>query len=196
MIESLLSFDASLFAAVNSHHSPFFDRFFWIVTQFGYFFVTLTVVLLFVIKKIPRAQLKRVLFLILTGSLICFGTVTTIKLSVNRERPVVYFEEKSTITYTPHTIGPALEKYSFPSGHTASAFAGAVVLVYLFGGWYWLSFAAAGLVGYSRIYVGAHFPLDVFCGMLSGCFIMWVTFFVGCRNRPGFRFENQGQKGR
>jgi membrane-associated phospholipid phosphatase len=182
MIESLLSFDASLFTFINSHHSPFFDYFFWIITQLGYVFVTLPVVLLFVIKKMYGTQFKKTLFLIAVGSLICAGTVTLIKLSVNRPRPAVYFEEKS-IPYTPHIIGPVLEKYSFPSGHTASAFAGAAVLVYLFGGWYWLAFAAAGLVGYSRIYVGAHFPLDVFGGMVSGCFIMWVTFFVGYRHR-------------
>ena len=176
MIESLLSFDASLFVAINSHHSPFFDCFFWIITQFGYVFVTLPVILLFVIKKVRAAQLKKVFFLMAVGSLICTGTVTAIKLSVNRPRPSVYFEEKS-IPYTPRIIGPVLEKYSFPSGHTASAFAGAAVLVYLFGGWYWLSFAAAGLVGYSRIYVGAHFPLDVFGGMVLGCFIMWAVFY-------------------
>jgi len=180
MIESLLSFDASLFTIVNSHHSPFFDSFFWIITQLGYFFVTLPVVLLFVIRKMPKAQLKRVFFLIAAGSLICVSAVSAIKVSVDRPRPVVYFQEKS-IQYTPHIVGPVLEKYSFPSGHTASAFAGAAVLVYLFGGWYWLSFAAAGAVGYSRIYVGAHFPLDVFCGMISGCFIIWVTFFAGYR---------------
>jgi len=177
MIESLLSFDASLFKIINSHHSPFFDVFFWIITQLGYFFVTLPVVLLFVVKKARRTQLKKIFLLIAVGSLICFSTVTAVKLSVNRPRPSVYFEEKST-SYTPHIIGPALEKYSFPSGHTASAFAGAVVLVYLFGGWYWLSFVIAGLVGYSRIYVGAHFPLDVFCGMISGCFIMWTVLSV------------------
>jgi undecaprenyl-diphosphatase len=177
MIEPLLSFDASLFVIINSHRSPFFDRFFWVITQFGYVFVTLPAVLLFVVKKMSGKQLKRTLLLIMVGALICAGTVTAIKLSVNRPRPSVYFEEKS-IPYTPRIIGPVLEKYSFPSGHTASAFAGAAVLVYLFGGWYWLSFALAGLVGYSRIYVGAHFPLDVLGGMALGSFIMWTVFSV------------------
>ncbi|MCL2689697.1 MAG: phosphatase PAP2 family protein [Chitinispirillia bacterium] len=177
MIESLLSFDASLFEIINSRHSPFFDYFFEIVTQLGYVFVTLPIVLIFVIKKVHKARLKKIILLILIGSAICAGTITTTKLSVNRPRPAVYFEEKS-IPCTPHIIGPVLEKYSFPSGHTASAFAGAMVLARLFGGWYWLSFIVAGAVGYSRIYVGAHFPLDVFGGMILGCFIMRAIFYV------------------
>lgn len=68
------------------------------------------------------------------------------------------------------------EFYSFPSGHTASSFAAAVVI----GLKYKLNFRGknyrliyplltfAGVIGFSRIYIGVHYPLDVFFGAIVG----------------------------
>jgi undecaprenyl-diphosphatase len=68
------------------------------------------------------------------------------------------------------------EFYSFPSGHTASSFAAAMVI----GLKYKLNFrgknyrliypllAFAGVIGFSRIYIGVHYPLDVFFGAIVG----------------------------
>lgn len=58
--------------------------------------------------------------------------------------------------------------HSFPSGHTATAFAGATVLSHLVPraapGFYVL----AAAIAYSRLYVGVHFPLDVVGGAVIG----------------------------
>ena len=50
---------------------------------------------------------------------------------------------------------------SFPSSHTVTLFAAALVIAHFRRGWGALAFGLAALVGYSRIYFGAHWPSDV-----------------------------------
>lgn len=70
--------------------------------------------------------------------------------------------------------------FSFPSGHTGSSFAVAVVM---FCG---LSkkigvpaLVFAFLMGFSRLYVGVHYPSDVICGALIGTGIAVLTYCLG-----------------
>lgn len=59
----------------------------------------------------------------------------------------------------------------YPSGHTAVAFALATVVALWFGArsrFSRLALAAAAVVGFARLYVGAHFPLDVVGGAALG----------------------------
>ncbi|MDE2059293.1 MAG: phosphatase PAP2 family protein [candidate division NC10 bacterium] len=64
-----------------------------------------------------------------------------------------------------------VRSFSFPSNHAANMFALATFLSYNYSrsGFVW--FLAAALVGYSRIYVGSHYPLDVLGGALWGVLI-------------------------
>jgi undecaprenyl-diphosphatase len=50
---------------------------------------------------------------------------------------------------------------SFPSGHVANNISIAVILTFFFRRWGWLYFFVAGAIGYSRIYLAAHWPSDV-----------------------------------
>lgn len=86
-----------------------------------------------------------------------------LKLSVNRNRP---FETYPNDVYPYRKDNSA----SFPSGHTSMAFAVATELTLDFKKWYVAvpAYAWAAGVGYSRIYLGEHYPSDVLAGAAVG----------------------------
>jgi undecaprenyl-diphosphatase len=65
-------------------------------------------------------------------------------------------------------VGKHPADHSFPSGHTAGAFAGAWLLAPYLGNLTPLLFGYAALVGFSRVYLGFHYPSDVAIGALVG----------------------------
>lgn len=82
---------------------------------------------------------------------------------------------------------PCGSGYSFTSSHAANHFAVAVFIICLLGAERrWIRPAVlswAGLIAFSQVYVGVHYPLDVICGGLLGAAIGWWTiktlsFFV------------------
>lgn len=68
---------------------------------------------------------------------------------------------------------------SFTSSHATTHFAQAVffflTLRPVIGRWSWLFFAWAGLVSYSQVYAGVHYPFDVLCGAILGCGIGFLV---------------------
>lgn len=148
---------------LNPWHYKSFDYLFRTFTILGDgIFIISLAVLLFIFKR-------RFLSLIIIAGYVLSGIpVQIIKSFIDAPRPAVFLKE---IDYSYFVEGVTLHNYnSFPSGHTASAFALAVILAISMknkrAGLLFLLLAA--LVGYSRIYLSQHFMLDVFVGSFIG----------------------------
>jgi len=83
-----------------------------------------------------------------------------VKVGVDRPRPATTIPEADPL------LGAS--RWSFPSGHAATAFAGAVALTYLWRAGAPLFFLLATAIAFSRVYVGVHYPSDVLAGAALG----------------------------
>lgn len=75
---------------------------------------------------------------------------------------------------------PLLTNFSFPSGHTTTAFS-IFLLGCLFIHKKWIipvGFIYASLVAYSRVYLAEHFPLDLGGGMLTAVVSVWLSLLI------------------
>lgn len=124
-------------------------------------------ILLFALKK------KRIGFESLMALSFSYTLTETIKHLVSRPRP---FQVLNSISLA---IEPPAES-SFPSGHTATSFAVAIIIYLHMPKKYGvLALILASVMGFSRVYLGVHYPSDVFggllLGILSGLIIDYIT---------------------
>jgi undecaprenyl-diphosphatase len=172
MVSSLTALDHRLFWLVNSHHSGFFDAFFSVVTWLGTGWAVAPVLLAVIFTRTPSKN-RVSLIVFFTLALTASGVVNSqVKHVFHTPRPPAVFGQAV------HVVGEKLTQNSFPSGHTNTAFAAATLLVLCFGRKLRPAFLVACLVGYSRMYLGVHFPSDVVGGGILGIIVAGAGFII------------------
>ena len=168
---------------INSSHNSFYDFFFkyWTYQGHGIFALLITVLLLFI-------RYKWAIISAISNILTAF-TVQLLKRYIFTEsyRPAFYFKYFYSGDYNLYFVN-GIEPgslHSFPSGHSATAFAVFFLLSIIVKEKYLklIFFFIALLVAYSRIYLSWHFLEDIFAGSLIGIIITLITYLIINRSK-------------
>ena len=157
----------------NALGSPFFDRFFELVTHLGdggVFWIILTVVFL-CFKK------TRVMGICMGMSLLLgliFGNLI-MKNLFQRTRPFYY--DSASVGLEDLLIDEPHD-YSFPSGHTLASFNGAISIFLHNKKWGAAALVLAALIAFSRLYLFVHFPTDILGGILLAAACSLVSYYI------------------
>lgn len=116
-------------------------------------------------KKTRRAGIV-MLAALAVGGLLCN---VWLKPFIARPRPFEGLEEIALLIAPP-------SGYSFPSGHTTSAFEFAFGLSLLGKRWAVVGYIFAVLMGFSRLYLYVHFPTDVLAGAVVGSIASLIAY--------------------
>lgn len=157
---------------INSFHSGWMDPVFEFFTDLGNGNITLFLSFLLLFTSFGRA----VVMLAVSNLAGLFAQI--IKRIISSPRPYLYFRYHHPLLHFVAGV-KVFRDYSFPSGHTTTAFSVAVLLTLFarnknFG---YLYLVLAACVGWSRIYLGEHFFADVLAGALLGSLTSLIAWY-------------------
>lgn len=173
-----------LFAQVNLNHTSFLDVFMYYATKMGEgVFGTLILLMLLALDSFRNWWY---FFLALACNLLPSLLTQLVKNIVSAPRPLNYFNSASWIHMADGW--EKLYENSFPSGHTTAAFSLFAFLSFLLSIRFQklgiLFFILAMIVAYSRMYLAAHFFLDVYVGSIIGVvFTMFLDWMMNDKLR-------------
>ena len=158
----LLALDLALCLRIHAAAGAASRRFFGVVSRLGDGWLWLAVTAALPVVHGPGAW--PVVFELLVTAGLAMGLYKTLKRGTARPRPCAVAESLQEVT-------PALDVYSFPSGHTLHAVAFTVVVAGQLGGWAWVLVPFTILVACSRVVLGLHYPTDVVAGAALGAVV-------------------------
>lgn len=176
MFEKIKKLDDAILFFINSHHTPFFDMLMWFASGTESWFPLYAMLIVLIILKFKKRSWLLILLiipLIVSSDQLASGIIKPL---VQRIRPSHQPGIENLLHYINEYRGGL---YSFPSSHACNFFACATYLTLTAAKkikWlHYLLFPVAIFVSYSRIYLGVHYPSDIFAGAISGAFLGWIA---------------------
>jgi undecaprenyl-diphosphatase len=170
--QNFLAYDLKIFFWINlGQRNAVFDRVMPIVTEFDHWRLPLLILwlLLFFLGG-SKGKVTAIILALLVG-VTDYSNSFFIKPLFGRIRPCNVLSQI-------HTFWPCPRSLSFPSNHVANCTTAAIWLSYRYRRATPIFIMAAIVVGYSRIYVGEHYPLDVLGGFLLGGILVLIILLI------------------
>lgn len=174
--DAIKQFDYSLFTKMNGQwHTPFFDAFLPFIREPFIWLPFYFFLILFATINFKMKGFYWVLFFIINAMLSDFVSSTLIKENLMRLRPCrdpfLADHVRFLVSYCPGSS-------SFTSSHAVNHFAAAMFIFTTFRKavspkWAYI-FLWAFAISYAQVYVGVHFPFDVFCGAIVGLILGYI----------------------
>ncbi|SFU40223.1 undecaprenyl-diphosphatase [Pustulibacterium marinum] len=187
MLKRITEYDTDLLIYLNNLGSEHQDLFWLLVTRIIFWIPLYIFFFYLVFRKNSRREAFRVVYTLVAMLAATFGLTQLVKNFVLRARPV---NNERVFESLRVMIQPV--DYSFFSGHACNSFA-ITTLFYLFLRkkipFAWTFYLWPCIFSYSRIYLGVHFPSDVFVGAIVG--ITMAIFFYWLHKMLTIRIDKK-----
>ncbi len=171
----LVRLDQQLLLYLNSLNSPFWDEVMYAISGKFIWIPLYLAILIYLGIRYKRKFIVILLFIILGITVADQTSVHLFKNVFQRLRPC----HEPALEGLVHLVkGECGGLYGFVSSHATNSFYVALFsLVLIRKRWFTVMIIAWALVvGYSRIYLGVHYPGDVLCGSVLGASIGWIIY--------------------
>jgi undecaprenyl-diphosphatase len=157
----MISLDRHLERFVVLHRVGWLDWLFVGLSRIG----TLGLVWIAIAALVTTLLRRPSVFVLTVCAVACADLLAfALKTVVDVDRPPLHHGSPNPLVHVP-------ADHSFPSGHAATSFAAALILASSAPRRAWLFYVLAAAIGFSRIYVGVHYPSDVLGGALLGLLV-------------------------
>lgn len=167
-MDFIFSLDSQLFFFINHLPHPWWAVQIFLVFSFYPLIVWAGIGIVVLLYEQQQKHLWFFLYFILTLTVAGLITSAILKPLFQRPRPDISNPQQVVIVREKPALVAFANDYSFPSGHATIAFTGAYLLSKRKRGNLLAFYTFALLTGFSRIYLGKHYPLDVLAGALVG----------------------------